>query len=35
MSGVKPIAPEQRELDRIEGIAGEIRIGRDVASDTS
>jgi ethanolamine utilization protein EutQ len=35
MSGVKLIAPEERKFDRIGGIAGDIRIGRDVANDIS
>ncbi|MGH9551085.1 MAG: hypothetical protein ACRD3W_17005 [Terriglobales bacterium] len=33
MGGVKLIAPEQRQFEQIGGGAGDIRIGRDVASD--
>jgi ethanolamine utilization protein EutQ len=35
MGGVKLIAPEQRTFEQIGGAAGDIRIGRDVASDIS
>jgi ethanolamine utilization protein EutQ (cupin superfamily) len=35
MSGVKLIAPHERKFEQIGGEAGDIQVGRDVASDIS